>query len=432
MSRQATGPIRVVVVDDDRLLRETLADLLRDEPDMDLVGQAADAESAFAVVEETLPDVAVVDVRMPGGGPDATRGIIKRSVRTHVLAYSAFEDASSVREMIRAGAIGYVVKGGPIAETLDAVRRASVGLGHLSAGVAVDVVRELAGKLDREELANEQERDLRERVDHAFAPGAIRPVYQPIVDLRDGRIAGLEALARFDVEPMRSPDLWFADAEGVGQRIRLEIAAIRAQVKAFDEPALGSAYVSLNVSPLTVLRGDVFDELKGLPWDRIVLEVTENEPVHDYDAMKAAMASFRGAGGRLAIDDAGAGFASLRHIKLLDPDIIKLDIELTRDVDTDRSGRALATAFTSYAREMGMAVVAEGIETESELETLRSLGVGYGQGYFLRRPGPLDEAIRPIEAITAPAATQLRPYASASPTGAGRSGPGGPGGTPHA
>ena len=162
-----------------------------------------------------------------------------------MLALSAFDDPSSVREMIRAGAIGYVVKGGPVSETLDAVRRASVGLGHLSAGVAVDVVRELAGKLDREELANEQERDLRDRVEHAFAPGAIRPVYQPVVDLQDGHVAGVEALARFELEPRRSPDQWFADAERIGERMRLEIAAIRAQVDAFDEPAPASSIASL-------------------------------------------------------------------------------------------------------------------------------------------------------------------------------------------
>ena len=426
MTRAATGRIRVVVVDDDRLLRETLADLLRDEADMDVVGLAADADSALDVVAAERPDVAVVDVKMPGGGPAATRGILAVSRGTRVLALSAFDDPSSVRAMIRAGAIGYVVKGGPVSETLDAVRRASVGLGHLSAGVAVDVVRELAGKLDREEQAAEIERELQERVDRALAPGAIRPVYQPIVDLDRGRIAGVEALARFEVEPRRSPDQWFADAEATGERIHLEIAAIRAQVKAFDVPALGSAYVSLNVSPVTVLRGDVFDELVGLPWDRVVLEVTENEPVADYEAMGAALASFRAAGGRLAIDDAGAGFASLKHVRRLNPDIIKLDIELTRNVDTDRSGRAIAAAFTTFAKEMEMSVVAEGIETESELETLRTLGVGYGQGYFLRRPGPLAEALLPIDAIVASAPTPLRPYAGTWLPDPDRSGPGGP------
>jgi EAL domain-containing protein (putative c-di-GMP-specific phosphodiesterase class I)/CheY-like chemotaxis protein len=430
VSGAPTGRIRVVVVDDDRLLRETIADLLRDEPDMDLVGVAWDADSAFDVVVDQRPDVAVVDVKMPGGGPAATRGILAVSRGTRVLALSAFDDASSVNEMIRAGAIGYVVKGGPIAETLAAVRSASRGLGYLSAGVTRDVVHDLAGKLDREIEAAELDRELRARLERVLAPGAIRAVFQPVVDLEDGRIAGVEALARIDVEPLRSPDLWFADAERAGERISLELAAIRAQVTAFDEPALGSAYISLNVSPETVLRGDVFDELRLWPSERIVLEVTENEPVVDYDAMGRALAAFRAEGGKLAIDDAGAGFASLRHILDLDPDIIKLDISLTRDIDTHKRRRALATALTAFAKEMGMAVVAEGIETESELATLRTLGVRYGQGFFLRRPGPLAEALFPIDAISAPEAILLRPYGSAQPTGAGRSGPGRPEGAP--
>ena len=415
--------IRVMLVDDDRLLRDTIADLLADEPDMDVVGTAGDAESAVG------PDVAVVDVKMPGGGPAAARGIIRASRATRVLALSAHDDPSSVRDMIRAGAIGYVVKGGPASETVDAVRRASKGLGHLSGGVAVDVVRDLAGKLDREERVAERERDLRERVERALDPGAIRAVYQPWVDLERGRIEGVEALARFDLEPSRPPDQWFHDAAAIGAGGALELAAIRVQAKAFDDPALGSAYVALNVSPETVLRGDVFDELVGLPWDRIVLEITEHARIDDYEALAAALSEFRSAGGRRSVDDAGAGFASLRHILQLDPDIIKLDISLTRDIDTDRPRRALATALTTFATELEMSVVAEGIETDSELETLRSIGVRYGQGYFLRRPGALDEAMRPIDAIGAPDPAPLRPYAVGGPTIRRRAAAGGPDGT---
>ena len=430
MSGPPPGRILVMLVDDDRLVRETFGDLFRAESDFDVAGAAADAEQAVAVAGAERPDVAVVDVKMPGGGPAATRGIIAVSRGTRVLAMSAYDDPTSVREMIRAGAIGYVVKGGPATEIIDAVRRAAMGLGHLSAGVAVDVVRELAGKLDREERDAERERDVRDRVDRALQPGAIRPVYQPVVDLELGSIAGVESLARFDIEPQRPPDQWFEDAALIGAGVDLEIAAIRAQVKAFDGPALGKAYVALNVSPEAALRGDLFTELIGLPWDRVVLEVTEHARVDDYGALASALVGFRSAGGRLAIDDAGAGFASLRHILLLDPDIIKLDITLTRDIDSDRRKRALSTALTAFATEMGMSVIAEGIETESELVALRSLGVGFGQGYFLRRPAPLVEALMPIEAIHMPDRGPLRAYPGSSSTGAGRAATGGSGRDP--
>jgi EAL domain-containing protein (putative c-di-GMP-specific phosphodiesterase class I) len=96
---------------------------------------------------------------------------------------------------------------------------------------------------------------------------------------------------------------------------------------------------------------------------------------------------------RLAIDDTGAGFASLRHILNLEPDIIKLDISLTRGVDVDRARRALAAALIAFAANTGASIVAEGVETASELSVLRDLGVGFGQGYLLGRPGPLPATI---------------------------------------
>jgi EAL domain-containing protein (putative c-di-GMP-specific phosphodiesterase class I) len=119
-----------------------------------------------------------------------------------------------------------------------------------------------------------------------------------------------------------------------------------------------------------------------------VIEVTEHVPVEDYDALNAHLEGLRARGTRLAIDDAGAGFASLRHILLLHPDVIKLDVSLTRGVEDDIARRALASAFISFAAEIGATIVAEGIETRTQFETLRRLGVRYGQGWYLARPAP--------------------------------------------
>jgi EAL domain-containing protein (putative c-di-GMP-specific phosphodiesterase class I) len=121
---------------------------------------------------------------------------------------------------------------------------------------------------------------------------------------------------------------------------------------------------------------------------RMVLEITEHEAIEDYAALATALEELRTLGVRIAIDDAGAGFASLRHTLLLRPDMLKVDISLTRDIDEDRAKRALTSALISFADEMGMAIVAEGIETEAELETLVSLGVPFGQGYYLAKPAP--------------------------------------------
>jgi EAL domain-containing protein (putative c-di-GMP-specific phosphodiesterase class I) len=123
-----------------------------------------------------------------------------------------------------------------------------------------------------------------------------------------------------------------------------------------------------------------------------VLEVTEHAQVPDYDALRQALAPLRAAGAKLAIDDAGAGYSSLQHILQLRPDIIKLDMGLTRSVDRDPAKRALAAALCHFARETGCQIVAEGIETEAEFTTLESLGVAKGQGYLLGRPGDLATA----------------------------------------
>jgi EAL domain-containing protein (putative c-di-GMP-specific phosphodiesterase class I) len=129
--------------------------------------------------------------------------------------------------------------------------------------------------------------------------------------------------------------------------------------------------------------------LLGEDAPRIVLEITEHEAVEDYDDLVLALSPLRDLGVKVAIDDAGAGFASLRHTLRIAPDIVKMDMSLTRGIDSDRGKKALATALVSFAQEMDMAMVAEGIETAGELETLRDLGVRYGQGFFLAEPGPL-------------------------------------------
>jgi len=117
-----------------------------------------------------------------------------------------------------------------------------------------------------------------------------------------------------------------------------------------------------------------------------VIEVTEHSRIDDYAAIRTAFEAARQRGLRLAIDDAGAGFASFNHILALAPDLIKLDLSLIRGVDTDPNRRSLAAALVSFSRQLGVDIIAEGIETPAELATLKELGVGYGQGFLLGRP----------------------------------------------
>ncbi len=141
-----------------------------------------------------------------------------------------------------------------------------------------------------------------------------------------------------------------------------------------------------------VISGAIGRILEKTPIAQIVLEVTEHSFVSDYAELAAALKSLRGRGLKFAVDDAGAGYASFRHILQLKPDIIKLDIEIIRDIDTDINKQALAAAIIGFAKETGSVIVAEGVETQSEMETLRRLRVSKAQGYLLGKPREMSAA----------------------------------------
>lgn len=214
-------------------------------------------------------------------------------------------------------------------------------------------------------------------------------VYQPIFRIDSGQPVGHEALTRFTAEPLRSPDKWFNEAAEAGLQDALELAVIERALADLGRFPAGS-YVSFNISPQTILGHPDLGIFDGHPLDRIMLEVTEHVSIDDYGVIAEALAPHRERGLRLAVDDAGAGYASFRHILKLKPDVIKLDSTLVAAIDRDTGIRALAAALVRFAEETGSKVVAEGVETEQELQVLRSLRVGKAQGYLLGRPGPID------------------------------------------
>jgi EAL domain-containing protein (putative c-di-GMP-specific phosphodiesterase class I) len=392
LERPEPPRIRVLIADDEPAIREALADLLASEETLELVAVATDTDEAIEAARETMPDVALLDVKMPGGGgPRAAREILSAAPHTRIVALSAHEDRSSVLEMLRAGVVGYVVKGAAAEEILETVRRSVLGQASLSAHVTGYVVQELAGQLERQERESSLRRGELERIQAVLdQPSLLRMVHQPIVGLHDGQLAGVEALARFDAEPDRPPDVWFAEAAAAGLALELELAAVHAALADLERVPDG-AYLSLNMSPGTAISAHSGELLSRFPPGRIVIEVTEHARVDDYQKLGASLRDLRERGARVAIDDAGAGFASLRHILKLEPDLIKLDMTLTRGIDADRAKRALAAGLISFAAEIDAAIVAEGIETEGELEALRNLGVLFGQGYFLAKPGPIPD-----------------------------------------
>ncbi|MGM9512839.1 sensor domain-containing phosphodiesterase [Roseateles sp. DB2] len=248
-----------------------------------------------------------------------------------------------------------------------------------------------AEEIQEELTAREARRFIEERIDAVCNAQGLTMVYQPIVDVSNARVGGFESLARFSPQPVRPPDVWFAEAAHVGRAVEMETKAIRLALAALQHLP-PDIYVTVNTSPETIVHGQFASMLEGYALERVVVEVTEHQVVECYEDLAAVMLPLQSKGLRVAIDDAGAGYASFRHILNLHPNIVKMDSSITHCIDADRSRRALAAAMHGFAAETGCHLVAEGVETMAELETIRRLGIGKAQGYHLGRPMPLEQA----------------------------------------
>jgi EAL domain-containing protein (putative c-di-GMP-specific phosphodiesterase class I) len=217
--------------------------------------------------------------------------------------------------------------------------------------------------------------------------------YQPITDTARGTVVGYEALARFPGFPEKNPEAWFAAARAHGRSADLEAAALRVALKA--RPVLpANCFMSLNVSP-ELLRTEKIREI----WrgqgnlGGLVIELTEQTPIDSYLELEPDLNQLRAAGALIAVDDAGAGYAGLRHLLALRPSLIKIDRELIQDVDRDEAKRALISMLGTFASRVDAWILAEGVERVEELDALVALGVPLVQGYCLARPGPAWEQI---------------------------------------
>lgn len=252
------------------------------------------------------------------------------------------------------------------------------------------VVAEVASDVIEHELdTHREELEIGEGVRRALRGQGMSTVYQPILDLVSGEPVGFEALSRFADAPLQ-PEEWFHNAARIGREVALEIRAVEMAVAGFARlPA--DCYMAVNVSAETLTSGKLDAALGDVPLHRVVLEITERSPILRYDGLLDALRRYRARGARVAVDDAGAGYSSFRHILVLQPDLIKLDKSLVRDIDADLSRRELATALIQFAAKTGSALVAEGVETATELAALKGMGVGLGQGFYLGRPMALTQ-----------------------------------------
>lgn len=329
-----------------------------------------------------------------------------------LLAQQAAATASDNRGSVPARA-AFALMPRDAQQTADALSAIQEGLSAAGA-MGRSVVAFDRGMLDGFEFTSGYTASLRQRrarVEEVLeTPDSIRSVVQPIVELATGRVVGHEALSRFAGEPVRGPDHWIAEATAVGLGVEIEALCLRHALDRRADMPRGT-YLSVNASA-DLIGSPVLDEIVGdgdLGW--LVIELTEHEQVDDYTALNARLEGFRRRGARVAIDDAGAGHSSMRHIIELRPDLVKLDRSLISDVHLSEAQQAMIGSLVGFTARTSSKLVAEGAETEDELMALRALGVSLGQGYGIGRPAPefmtddqVPAILRPAAAVAAPAA----------------------------
>ncbi|HEY2430860.1 MAG TPA: EAL domain-containing protein [Acidimicrobiales bacterium] len=372
-AKTSAGGGSILLVDDDPSIARLLELVFTDAGFRTAL--APSAEAALTAIEGGGIVGVVLDNHLPGmSGVDLLRVLRSHpaSVTLPVLLLTGDDQLAARVGGLEAGATDYVVK--PF-EPAELVARFEA---HLRAAAAWEA--RLAARPSAVDTETERRRaDLFAVV----ADRAFFPVFQPLVVLAGGGVVGYEALTRFtDSVP---PDRRFAEAAALGLGADLELATVEAAIHAARE-LRGERFLSLNVSAdLIVNHSGALQRVLAGRDREVVLELTEHEAVEDYESLRAALTTFDPPV-ELSVDDAGAGFASLRHVVMLEPAYVKLDRSWVTDIDADPTRQAMVAGLSHFARQTGSKLVAEGIETEPERATLERLEVDLGQGYLLGAP----------------------------------------------
>lgn len=267
----------------------------------------------------------------------------------------------------------------------------------------VDLLHSIAsyvGQVMGRTLAQQQKQDLtREQVRYVIDQHKIEVVFQPIYGKHSARYEYYEVLARFNTDPYRPPNEWLHDADTVGLGLEVESAIIHRVVARLNSAKARGLEVktSINVSPQMVESGLLPELLKAVDSRQVKIELTEHVRVKDYQRFRTFLRPLSDRGFKICIDDVGAGFASLKHILEIEPDVIKLDLSLASNIHLDKKRQALVTGLLAFAHSFNCEVVAEGIETQEEYQALEALGVAYFQGWYFSRPVPFEQLAESLE-----------------------------------
>jgi EAL domain-containing protein (putative c-di-GMP-specific phosphodiesterase class I) len=369
---------RVLVVDDEPIVTKAHARILASAAEV--VAVAHDADEALAQLQGGEFDVIVSDIAMPGmSGTDLLRAVRERDLDLPVIFATGAPSIESAEVAVEHGAFRYLQK--PVDP--DRLRRAVTDAAR---------IRHLA-RSKSSPLLDRARDELEAAVRNAIA--TLRMVYQPIVDARLKVATGFESLMRSGEPSLPSPPAVLEAAQKlgalhmVGRRVR---ALVGEQMSISSSPST-SIFVNLHSADLA--DPDLFDRDAPLTRHarRVVLEITERASLEGIADLDDRLEKLRGLGFRLAVDDLGAGYAGLSYFAKVRPEIVKIDMSLVRNVDRDPVRQRVVLSLASLATDLGMDVVAEGVETVAEREILIRLGCTYLQGYALAKPGPPFPAV---------------------------------------
>jgi EAL domain-containing protein (putative c-di-GMP-specific phosphodiesterase class I) len=368
--------IRVVVIDDHEMILQSIVRLLRDDPQIVVVGAALTATQGIELTQRERPDVVIIDYTLPDmDAPDAIKILRGVYPEVKIITFSGSERPGALYASIRAGSSGWVRKTRAIQELRDAVL-------NVAAGRPV-------GNEEMESLP-----PLDQLVLH----------YQPIVVLADGRIVGFEALVSWQ-HPQRGllyPVAFLPLAQETGFIVEIdewvwEQAAHQLRDWQQRFTSIPRIFVRVNMSVNDLSDPDLFESLSVIikrsnidPTD-LIIEVTESVLLDDTEQTMEFLDQLDDLGLGLALDDFGTAFSSLSYVRRFPFDHLKLDISFTSELPRSIRTMLLVEEICHLATSMKMKSIAEGIERQEQADALRNVGCEYGQGYLFSRPLSVED-----------------------------------------
>ncbi len=365
--------IRVVVVDDHEMILQSVVRLLRDDPQIVVVGAALNAAQGIEITQQERPDVVIIDYTLPDmDAPDAIKILRKVHPEVKIITLSGSERPGALYASLRAGSSAWVRKTRAIQELRDAVH-------HVAAGLPVNI----------------------EEMESLPALDQLVLYFQPIVELVSGRIVGFEALVRW-LHPERGllyPEAFLPLAVETGFIVEIDRwvwqhAANQLRDWQQRYSAAPRIWMSVNLAASDLADPGLFESVREIvmnaridPTD-LVIEVTETVLLDDTEQTMDFLTRLKGLGVGLALDDFGTAFSSLSYVRRFPFDHLKLDMSFTSELPHSTRSMLLVEEICHLATSMEMRTIAEGIEQQDQADALKEIGCKYGQGYLFSRPVP--------------------------------------------